>query len=242
MQVGLTNSPELEFGLIPSPVFDEPPIEASAPVPISYAAPTVSSVASLAVDEMFGRPMVGTAGGYVQHVRMCIMTSYNTSDCFRLAWAVACPARRTVIEIRGDNFGVNPDQYSIHGVSKAGPAGFAKPMIHVCDHGLSDLCDECVRLPGFNHTYIACSVPAGVGANKFIRVVVDGQANNASEPGAQFAYHAPVITSLSSHYANTGPSVTGEQQYITITGQHFGSPAEQSRIVASFPVAITMLR
>jgi hypothetical protein len=63
VQVGLTNSPELEFGLIPSPVFDEPPIEASAPVTIAYAAPTLASVTLVSTDEMNGMAMSGTVGG-----------------------------------------------------------------------------------------------------------------------------------------------------------------------------------
>ena len=147
-----------------------------------------------------------------------------------------------MIEIRGDNFGVNPKKYSIGGLAKGRGTGFAVPVVHVCDHTLPNLCDECMQTPfGFNHTYIACLAPAGVGARKFIRVVVDHLVNNASEPGAQFAYHRPVITSLSAYSANTGPSVTGEQQYITVYGLHFGSPAQQQRIVQSFPVAITML-
>jgi hypothetical protein len=155
--------------------------------------------------------------------------------------APACHgSSRDVLYVRGNNFGVNPDQYSIPGVARDGPAGFAKPVIHVCDHRLPNLCDECVRM-AYNHTFIACSVPPGVGADKFIRVVVDGLVSDPSEPGAQFAYHAPVITSLSSYSANTGASSTGEQQYITITGQHFGSPAEQAGITSASPTIITML-
>jgi hypothetical protein len=62
-QVGLTHSSELEFGLITAPSFDEVPDEAVAPVSIAYAAPTVTSVVSLALDEMTGLPMSDTTGG-----------------------------------------------------------------------------------------------------------------------------------------------------------------------------------
>ena len=62
-QVGLTHSSELEFGLVTAPLFDEVPDEAVAPVSIDYAAPIVTSVVSLALDEMAGLPMSDTTGG-----------------------------------------------------------------------------------------------------------------------------------------------------------------------------------
>ena len=164
------------------------------------------------------------------------------SPCSSQDCSTSCsPPHRDIIEIRGNNFGVNPLQYSISGVPTSAPAGFEKPIIHVCDRDVSALCDQCDRLH-FNHTYISCRVPPGVGARKYIRVAVDGQENDPSEPGAQFAYHRPVIASLSSYSANTGPSVTGEQQFITITGKYFGSPSEQARLLATSPVAVTMMK
>ena len=147
---------------------------------------------------------------------------------------------RDVIEIRGNNFGVNPVEYSISGVPTSAPAGFEDPIIHVCDHGLPALCDPCVRLH-YNHTYISCRVPPGVGASKFISISVDGQANDPTEPGAQFAYHRPVITSFSSYVADTGANVTGDYEYITVRGRYFGSPTEQGRLSESSATIITML-
>ena len=54
---------ELEFGLVTATLFDEVPDEAVAPVSIDYAAPIVTSVVSLALDEMAGLPMSDTTGG-----------------------------------------------------------------------------------------------------------------------------------------------------------------------------------
>ena len=62
-QVGLTHSSELEFGLAPAPQMDELPVEATAPTPVNYALPIVTSVVSLALDEMAGLPMSDTTGG-----------------------------------------------------------------------------------------------------------------------------------------------------------------------------------
>jgi hypothetical protein len=211
VSVGLTHSPELEFGFRRAPDFDEAPIEAEAPVLVSYAAPVVTSVVSITQDEMNGSPMTGTAGG-------------------------------DVIEVRGDNFGVNITEYSIPGADGSLIAtGAPRPAVHVCDRGVgwSELCDVCI-IRQFNHTYIACVVPAGVGAVKYIRVTVMGQSNNASEPGAAFSYHGPVIEALSTYDVNTGASFAGVYEYITVTGRHFGSPELQARL--SNVSTITMLR
>jgi hypothetical protein len=212
VSVGLTHSDELEFGFIPAPAFDEPPVEALAPVLVSYAPPTVTAVVSRTADEHSGTAVTSTAGG-------------------------------DILEVHGDNFGVNLAEYAVPGVDGSQVVAAAPPpLVHVCERSAQwDLCDPCIRRR-YNHTFIECTVPAGVGANKYIRVTVAGQANAASEPGAAFSYAAPVIDALSSYDLNTGADFDGVHQTVTVTGRHFGSPSEQLRLVEAGLAAIPMLR
>ena len=158
----------------------------------------------------------------------------------RIDCAAVSLYHRDRLGVSGDNFGVNAQQYSLTraGASDLVSATFSAPKVQICDRNIPALCDDCVitnfssseaLIRFFNHTYLVCSTPAGMGGNKYVRVVVGGQSNNASEPGAAFAYHAPEVLSLSAYSANTGTHANITET-ITVTGKYFGSPSEIDRI------------
>ncbi|MEO0017796.1 MAG: hypothetical protein RLZZ522_1079, partial [Verrucomicrobiota bacterium] len=65
-----------------------------------------------------------------------------------------------------------------------------------------------------SHSQVVCTLPAGQGLNREVRVTVAGQAS----PPATFNYAAPAITSIS---PATGTTAGGTQ--ITISGSNFGT-------------------
>ncbi len=120
---------------------------------------------------------------------------------------------------------MNPSKYSLPSVAvPTVAAAFPSPVVHICDRRILLLCRLCPVVQ-FNHTYIECVTPSGVGANKFVRVVVDGQQNSPDETTSYFNYLPPVITNMSAVSANTGPECFNcSSTLVTVTGENFGSP------------------
>ncbi len=137
-----------------------------------------------------------------------------------------------VLEVTGDNFGVNTLKYGHINVNPGKvDAIYHGPTVHVCDRVLTLLCSPCVVLD-FNHTSLTCTMPPGIGPDKFVRVTVDSQSNPRTEAGGFVGYSSPVIDSMSAYSANTGPaSIQETPANITIFGRNFGSPNEVAAIL-----------
>ena len=113
--------------------------------------------------------------------------SYLPPSISSLTPATGPTSGGTTITVVGSNFGLNP-LVTIGGISASVIAR--------------------------THSQVICTLPAGQGLNREVRVNVVGQVS----PPATFNYNAPVITSIS---PATGTTAGGTQ--ITINGSNFGT-------------------
>jgi large repetitive protein len=116
-----------------------------------------------------------------------LLFNYNAPAISGVSPATGTTAGGTTITLTGSSFGLNPSVF-------IGPS-FAPILSN-------------------SHGQITCTLPAGQGSNREVRVIVAGQ---TSLP-AYFSYTAPAIISISP--AN-GPTVGGTT--ITLTGSNFGT-------------------